>query len=94
MKRFIISLVALVVCCLPISAQPSKRQLMKKLNYVYNLIDDHYVEDMPLEPMVEEAIRATLHTLDPHSRYLTKEEMEASTRQLKGKFAGDRKSVV
>lgn len=88
MKRFVISLVALVVCCLPISAQPTKRQLMKKLNYVYNLIDDHYVEDMPLEPMVEEAIRATLHTLDPHSRYLTKEEMEASNRQLKGKFAG------
>lgn len=88
MKRFLISLFALALCCVSVSAQQSKRQLMKKLDRVYQLIENIYVEDTPLEPLAEEAIRATLKSLDPHSQYLTKEEMELSKRHLKGKFAG------
>ena len=85
MKRLLISLLALVLCCTSLSAQQTKRQLTKKLNAVYELIEQYYVEDTPLEPLVEEAIRATLRGLDPHSQYLTKEEMEASNRRLRGK---------
>ena len=82
MKRLLISLVAVVVCCTSLSAQQSKRQLIKKLKSAYELIDQYYVEDTPLEPLVEEAIRATLKTLDPHTQYLTKEEMATSKRHL------------
>ena len=57
---------------------------MKKLTSVYELLDQYYVEDVPLEPLVEEAIRTTLSTLDPHSRYYSKEEMEILNRHLKG----------
>ena len=88
MKRLLISLIAVVLCCTHISAQQTRRQLIKKLDAVYNYIENLYVEDRPLEPLVEEAIRATLQSLDPHSTYLTKEEMEASQANLKGVFAG------
>lgn len=88
MKQLLILLFALVMCYTPSSAQQTKRQLIKKLNSVYELIDDNYVEDVPLEPLVEEAIRTTLKSLDPHSSYLSKEEMEVSNRRIKGKFAG------
>lgn len=88
MKHLVISLLAVVMCCTSLSAQQTRRQLIKKLDKVYEIIDDNYVEDTPLEPLVEEAIRATLKSLDPHSQYLTKEEMQASNRNLKGKFAG------
>lgn len=88
MKQLLILLFALVMCYTPSSAQQTKRQLIKKLNSVYELIDDNYVEDVPLEPLVEEAIRTTLKSLDPHSSYLSKEEMEVSNRSIKGKFAG------
>ena len=84
MKRLLISLLALVLCCASLSAQQNKRQLMKKLTSVYELLDQYYVEDVPLEPLVEEAIRATLRSLDPHSRYYSKEEMEILNRHLKG----------
>lgn len=57
---------------------------MKKLTSVYELLDQYYVEDVPLEPLVEEAIRTTLSTIDPHSRYYSKEEMEILNRHLKG----------
>ena len=84
MKRLLLSLLVLVLCGTSLSAQQTKRQLIKKLNSVYELLDEYYVEDVPLEPLVEEAIRTTLHSLDPHSRYYTKEEMEALKRHLKG----------
>ena len=84
MKRLLISLLALVLCCTSLSAQQTKRQLIKKLTSVYELLDQYYVEDVPLEPLVEEAIRATLHSLDPHSKYYTKEEMEVLKRHLRG----------
>ena len=84
MKRLLISLIAVAVCCTTLSAQQTKRQLIKKLGSVYELVDEYYVEDTPLEPLVEEAIRATLKSLDPHSHYLSKEEMEASNLRLKG----------
>ena len=88
MKRLLISLFAVVICCTTLSAQQTRRQLIKKIDAVYNYIEDLYVEDRPLEPLVEEAIRATLQSLDPHSQYLTKEEMEASKVNLRGEFAG------
>lgn len=84
MKRLLISLLTLALCCTSLSAQQTKRQLMKKLNSVYELLDQYYVEDVPLEPLVEEAIRATLRSLDPHTQYYTKEEIEALSRRLKG----------
>lgn len=84
MKQLLISLLAITLCCASLSAQQTKRQLIKKLNTVYELLDQYYVEDVPLEPLVEEAIRTTLHSLDPHSQYLTKGEMEASNRRLRG----------
>lgn len=88
MKRLLISLIAVVLCCTSLSAQQTRRQLIKKFDAVYNYIEDLYVEDKPLEPLVEEAIRATLQSLDPHSQYLTKEEMVASKANLSGEFAG------
>ena len=84
MKRLLISLLAITLCCTSLSAQQTKRQLMKKLTSVYELLDQYYVEDVPLEPLVEEAIRTTLSTIDPHSRYYSKEEMEILNRHLKG----------
>ncbi len=84
MKQLLISLLAITLCCASLSAQQTKRQLIKKLNTVYELLDQYYVEDTPLEPLVEEAIRATLRSLDPHSRYYSKGEMEILNRHLKG----------
>ena len=88
MKQLLISLIAVAICSTTLSAQQTRRQLIKKLDAVYNCIEDLYVEDRPLEPLVEEAIRTTLQSLDPHSQYLTKEEMEASEANLKGRFVG------
>lgn len=88
MKRFVILIVSLVALCVSASAQLSDQQQIQKLNYVYQQIRNNYVDDVPLEPLVEEAIIATIKELDPHSSYLSKEEMSALQSRLSGEFAG------
>lgn len=88
MRRLFILCLFLVGLCFSTSAQnPIKRQI-KKLNNVYSFINDNYVDDVAIEPLVEEAIRATLKELDPHSRYITQEEMEEHHNRSLGRFAG------
>ena len=88
MRRLFILCLFLVGFCFSTSAQnPIKRQI-KKLNNVYSFINDNYVDDVAIEPLVEEAIRATLKELDPHSRYITQEEMKERHNRSLGRFAG------
>lgn len=88
MKHLVISIIGLVVSCSIATAQLTDKQQIAKLNSVYEQIRDNYVDDVSLEPLVQEAIIATFKELDPHSKYLTKEEMEASKKRLRGEFAG------
>lgn len=88
MKHLVISIIGLVVFCSSATAQLTDKQQIAKLNSVFEHIRDNYVDDVSLEPLVQEAIIATFKELDPHSKYLTKEEMEASKMRLRGEFAG------
>ena len=88
MKHLVISIIGLVVFCSSATAQLTDKQQISKLNFVFEHIRDNYVDDVSLEPLVQEAIIATFKELDPHSKYLTKEEMEASKMRLRGEFAG------
>ena len=88
MKRFFILTIGLVFMHISAIAQLTEQQQIQKLNYAYQQIRNNYVDDVPLEPLVEEAINATLMELDPHSKYLTREQMEAMRSRLSGEFAG------
>lgn len=88
MKRLLISIIGIALWCVSASAQLTEQQQIQKLNYVYQQIRNNYVDDVPLEPLVEEAIKATLKELDPHSTYLTKEQMTNLRTCLSGEFAG------
>ena len=88
MRQVVILICGLVLWCVSASAQLTEQQQIQKLNLVYQHIRNKYVDDVPLGPLVEEAIRATLKELDPHSTYLTKEQMEAMHSRMTGQFAG------
>ena len=88
MKRYIVLVFALVATFLTAQAQLTEQQQIQKLNYAYQYIRNNYVDDVPLEPLVEEAIIATLKELDPHSRYLSAQEMSETKNRLHGEFAG------
>lgn len=88
MKRFVISIIGLVMFCSSATAQLTDKQQIAKLNSVFEHIRDNYVDDVSLAPLVERAIIASLKELDPHSKYLTKEEMESTKSHLRGVYAG------
>ena len=88
MKHLLFTLLSIVTFAVGASAQLSEQQQVQKLNLAYQHIRNHYVDDVKLEPLVDEAIKATLKELDPHSQYLTREEMERFRARLNGEFAG------
>ena len=88
MKHLIVTILSLVTFVGGASAQLTEQQQIQKLNLVYQHLRNHYVDDVSLEPLVDEAIKATLKELDPHSQYLTREKMEQFRARLQGEFAG------
>lgn len=59
-----------------------------KLNDLLHLIDDQYVDTVDISYLVEESMPKILHELDPHSVYITKDEVEESMQDLNGSFSG------
>ncbi|MDE7427196.1 MAG: S41 family peptidase [Muribaculaceae bacterium] len=59
-----------------------------KLRMANAIIERYYVEDVNADTVVEEAIKAMLKTLDPHSAYSNPEETKELNTPLEGKFSG------
>lgn len=61
---------------------------MRKLNQVYRYLNSAYIDKTDMSPLVEKAIEAMLQELDPHSTYISPEEMSNVAAQLDGEFSG------
>lgn len=61
---------------------------IQKLNYFYRFLLNNYVDDIALDEIVERAIVNTLSELDPHSVYITAEEMQSINESMSGEFCG------
>ncbi len=59
-----------------------------KLAQVMDKVSRFYVDSIDDAEVVERTIANMLHELDPHSSYLSKEELEALSEQLEGEFEG------
>ncbi|OFY73322.1 MAG: peptidase S41, partial [Bacteroidetes bacterium RIFOXYA12_FULL_33_9] len=59
-----------------------------KLSKVLNLISTFYVDTVNQDQLTEEAIIGMLKFLDPHSIYISKEEVEEMNEPLEGNFEG------
>jgi carboxyl-terminal processing protease len=73
------------------SAQSIKNNLVndsKKLESALEIIDDYYVDTVNNNALVESAITSMLKQLDPHSVYMTKEEIKEANEPLQGNFEG------
>ena len=59
-----------------------------KYNQVLYLIDRLYLEEVDLNSLVERAVIATVGELDPHSSYISAEDVRAMNEPLQGEFEG------
>ena len=69
-------------------AQSTSDQQLKKLETFYRYLDLAYVEDIEHPQLVEDAIKAMLKDLDPHSTYFSAKELKRANEPLQGNFEG------
>ena len=88
MRKTILSLLSLLAV-LPLAAQQTDDlEQLQKFTRVYRYLTEFYVDEEPMGPVVEGAIEGMLERLDPHSAYLTAEEMRGVRESLDGEFSG------
>ena len=86
--RRLLSTLLCMVCYWAGFAQQHNQQQLEKLNQAFHYIRNNYVDEIDLEPLVEEAIDAALKELDPHSSYLTRDEFMYMHDGINGEFSG------
>jgi carboxyl-terminal processing protease len=59
-----------------------------KISEVLDLIDRQYVDTVEKKALVDEVLQDLLQRLDPHSYYITAEELRAAQEPLEGSFDG------
>ncbi|MFO7790924.1 MAG: S41 family peptidase [Bacteroidota bacterium] len=70
------------------SEQSEHSEQLHKFGRVLNLINSLYVDSVNQEKVVEDAIVAMLKELDPHSIYISKDEVQRMNEPLDGSFEG------
>lgn len=60
----------------------------KKLQDIMLLIDKKYVDSVNVEELFEQTVTDMLHRLDPHSNYISAEELKSVNEGIKGEFGG------
>lgn len=79
---------ALLLCAPALRAQSQSSSAAKKLQFGEFIIANFYVDDVNEDKLVEEAIVRMLAKLDPHSTYLTPDEVKRMNEPLQGNFEG------
>lgn len=64
------------------------RNSSNKFVQLVKYAEQEYVDTIDTEPLIEEAIQHFLQELDPHSYYLSKEQLADATEPLDGNFEG------
>ncbi len=88
MKQLITIAACMLLGASAISAQNFNFTPERKLQFAEGIINNYYVEPVDRDTIVDEAIRAMLKTLDPHSAYSTPEETRELNEPLNGNFSG------
>ena len=67
---------------------PKKAETVQKFDEVLTYIDKLYVDPVDAKKLTESAITGMLEKLDPHSTYISKEEVEDANERINGSFVG------
>ncbi|MBP3640218.1 MAG: S41 family peptidase, partial [Muribaculaceae bacterium] len=88
MKKIFLAIAAAASLLMTAFAQTGPLSPSQKLRYAEGIISNFYVEEVAEDSLVDEAVKAMLATLDPHSQYSTPDETRELNQPLEGKFSG------
>jgi carboxyl-terminal processing protease len=63
-------------------------EALKRFSQVLDIVESHYVQDIPRSALIEDAIKGMLEQLDPHSTYLNKDDFRDIQISTSGEFTG------
>lgn len=66
----------------------NEEQKEQKIRQIINYIDYEYVDDVNTDSLLDLTIRDMLHRLDPHSVYITRQDVQATEESIQGHFDG------
>lgn len=66
----------------------AQRNSLYKLSSALKTMEDEYVDEIDYDSIVDRMLGTTLQSLDPHSRYLSVEELSKEDEYLHGQFDG------
>jgi carboxyl-terminal processing protease len=87
-RRLSILFAIALVCSVTAEAQQSSSFSAYKFVRFLQYVSNDYVDTVNSNKMVDDAIVNTLEKLDPHSVYITKEDVQAMNEPLEGNFDG------
>jgi len=85
---FLFPIALIFLLSFQLNAQRYANKETEKFDYLLYFIENNYVDTVGLSPIVEEGVRAVLKKLDPHSVYISKEELKEMEEPLLGNFEG------
>ena len=90
--RYFFKTLALIISLLILFQMDSNSQFLSeeilKLMRVLNLVENNYVDTVNKYKITEAAVVGMLKELDPHSFYITKEELQKVNEDMSGAFEG------
>lgn len=81
----------LLFTCFPLLSQAQFAEIdksLEKLGAAIQMVNYYYVDSVKQEKLVEDAITGMLEKLDPHSVYISKDELKEMNEPLVGNFEG------
>lgn len=88
MKKFAFVGAILIIQCTGLFAQYQNSKAAQKMNLAIYALKNYYVDKIDESKLVEDGIKAMVEKLDPHSAYMTAEEMKEMNEPLQGTFDG------
>lgn len=88
MKLIIIFFCAFFALELNAQVDQDKISTTQKFDEVLTYVKQKYVDDVDAEKLTDAAIVALLEELDPHSVFISKEDVEEANRDINGSFVG------
>jgi len=86
---FSIAFISLTMVPHFVAAQPDSTAVaQKRMNEVFSLIDKNYVTTPDMSLMSDEAVKAMLKALDPHSIFIPAKDVQRANEGLVGNFEG------
>lgn len=71
-----------------IGSYGGRSEMEKKFSAILELIKTNYVDDVDIDSLIESTLPTLLQNLDPHSVYLSVEELRQANEKIDGSFSG------